>query len=174
VHPNILEQELVELNHLCYLLHSFCLHGGAHPPPPTSRIVGGLFNPCEIFIEAARIDKFKYYPAVTIFMVTPTEAQQTAKRFIDEYVKPPFDDYLGPIGTGPMANVGSPDGLLARIRNSRIVGGRLPTKPSKEDNLEDWCLIIGIRKRLSSDIDLPSGYHGVKVFYYRSGEVKLY
>lgn len=105
-------------------------------------------------------------------MVTSKEATQLAENFIDEYVKPPYDEFLGLVGAGPMKNVGYPDDLFTRILNSKIVDGRLPIKPGKDDNLEDWCLLVGIKKRLSPDVDLPSEYHGAKVFYYRCGEVK--
>lgn len=108
-------------------------------------------------------------------MVTPEETQLLAKRFVDEYGRPPHDEYISVVGCGPIKNVSRPDDWITLARNlGHKVTERLPTRPGKDDNLEDWCLIIGIKSQPPQEIDLPSDYHGAKVFYYKCGEVKLF
>ncbi|MDP3698132.1 MAG: hypothetical protein Q8R47_00945, partial [Nanoarchaeota archaeon] len=89
-------------------------------------------------------------------MVTAKEARESAEKYVDEFVKPPFTDYVGVVGSAPIRNVCSPSNLIARIRNFYIVGGRLPTRPAREDNVEDWCLMVGVKRKLPRDLDLPS------------------
>ncbi len=106
-------------------------------------------------------------------MVTSEESKQKCERFIEDYLKPPYDKYLGPIGHGPIKNVNYINATLSeKVMNYYMTRGKLPIKSTKKDDSLDWCLMIGLRKRIPKDIELPSEYKGVKVFYHYSGEIK--
>jgi len=112
-------------------------------------------------------------------MVTYEQAREAGDKFTDEFYKPPYDEYLSLVGVGPIKNVelrgfGWVNNWISRTQDKSVVRGKLPIRPSKKDNLEDWCVMVGVKKKIPEETELPSEYQGVKVFYRKLGEAKYF
>ncbi len=110
-------------------------------------------------------------------MITDKEVQLKVKQYIDDFLpdmNAPYASYLSFIGSCPIRNTQNLDSMLKRWRDNRMVNKKLPTRPIKSDNLDDWCILVGIKRRLPEKNNLPGEYQGVKVFYTAAGEIRYH
>jgi len=89
-----------------------------------------------------------------------------------------FGEYIGTVGSSILRNVADlqkggffsshPIGTATR----KNIGDKLPVKPTGEYDPLECCIYIGIQKKLTEKIDLPSEFEGYKVFYHFCGKIR--
>lgn len=84
--------------------------------------------------------------------------QKLKEDFKQEYAsKEPYNNYINGIGI-----------TILRVQKETV---RKQFKLKKGETLDDLCLSVYLKEELPKDLDLPSEYKGVRVFYTKMGPI---
>lgn len=85
-------------------------------------------------------------------MVSVKMARFAKEKFINKYWNQKYADYINGVG-------------ISRV-------GTCDKKASEEDEKDDYCIRVLLRKPLPDDMVFPSTYYGVRIFTVLGGEIR--